>query len=61
MLLVTAGDVDTEAQAAAYIRAAAPDAVDVWTAPGTGHTEGLDTQPDEWEQRVVGFLDAALL
>jgi hypothetical protein len=61
VLLITAGDIDTEAQAASYIDQAAPDAVAVWTVPGAGHTEGLSADPGEWEQRVVGFLDAALL
>jgi fermentation-respiration switch protein FrsA (DUF1100 family) len=33
----------------------------VWEVPGAGHTGGLDAQPDEYERRVVGFFDAALL
>jgi hypothetical protein len=27
---------------------------------GAGHTEGLETQPDEWEGRVIAFLTDAL-
>ncbi len=59
-LLVTAGEVETEALAADYVRAAAPDAVRVWTVPGAGHTDGLDVAPRAWEERVVGFLDESL-
>ena len=60
VLLITAGDVPTELQAATYIQEAAPDAVQVWTVPGAGHTQGLATDPHAWEQHVIGFLDAAL-
>jgi dienelactone hydrolase len=59
-LLVTAGDVETERLAADHIRAAAPEAVQVWTVPGAGHIAGLRVAPQEWERRVVGFLDDAL-
>jgi fermentation-respiration switch protein FrsA (DUF1100 family) len=33
----------------------------LWEVPGAGHTGGLDAQPDEYERRVVGFFDEALL
>ena len=59
-LLVTAGQLPDEARAAADLREAAPDRVEVWTVPGAGHTPGLETAPREWEQRVIGFLDRAL-
>lgn len=59
-LLVTAGDLADERHAADLIRAAAPDAVDLWTVPDAGHTAGLRTAPDLWEDRVVGFLDRTL-
>ena len=55
-LLVTAGEVATEAHAAAYISSAAPDRVEIWNVEGAGHTDGLGTAPDEWEVRVIGFL-----
>jgi uncharacterized protein len=32
----------------------------IWEAKG-GHTDGIDEQPREYERRVVGFLDEALL
>jgi dienelactone hydrolase len=59
-LLITAGDVDDERHAAAYIQAAASDRVIVWNVEGADHTGGYDTRPDDWEQRVVAFLDENL-
>ncbi|MBJ7356756.1 alpha/beta fold hydrolase [Nocardioides sp.] len=60
MLLITAGDVETELLAAELMDRAAPDAVDIWTVAGAGHTGGLRAEPDEWARRVLAFLDAAL-
>jgi dienelactone hydrolase len=59
-LLVTAGDVADEAEAAEHIASAAPDRVVVWTVTGAPHTGGLGTSPEEWERRVVQFLDEHL-
>lgn len=59
-LLVTAGDVETERLAADHLREAAPDAVTVWTVPGAGHVQGLQTDPDAWARQVLGFLDGEL-
>jgi dienelactone hydrolase len=58
MLLVAAGDQPDEQYAAADIRSASPENVQVWVVPGSGHTGGLRTAPEDWEARVVGFLDA---
>ena len=41
-----------------YRRASAPKEVWEIDAP---HVGGIDAQPDEYEQRVIGFLDDALL
>ena len=60
MLLIAAGKVDAERLAAQYLQRAAPDAVEVWTVPGAGHTGGLRADPAEWEKRVLDFLDTAL-
>jgi pimeloyl-ACP methyl ester carboxylesterase len=60
-LLITAGEMPDESHAATYLESAAPSRVDVWTVDGAGHTGGLATAPDEWESRVTGFLDDALL
>jgi pimeloyl-ACP methyl ester carboxylesterase len=40
--------------------AAAGDTATLWEVPGSGHMSGLDAQPEEYEQRVIGFLDDAL-
>jgi pimeloyl-ACP methyl ester carboxylesterase len=58
-LLVVGGDADSETIAAEFIAGDA-DGVRTWTVPGAGHVQGLRTAPDEWETRVVGFLDEAL-
>ena len=34
---------------------------EIWEVPGAGHIQGLDAQPEEYERRVVGFLDRELL
>ncbi|MGO4601582.1 hypothetical protein [Terrabacter sp. 2YAF2] len=60
MLLITAGTVDTERLAAEFLERAAPDAVQVWTVPGAGHTAALQAAPEAWKKRVLGFLDAWL-
>jgi pimeloyl-ACP methyl ester carboxylesterase len=60
-LLITAGDVPDEGYAAAAISAGDPERVETWTVEGAGHTGGLRTAPDEWTERVVAFLMAALL
>ena len=33
----------------------------IWRVPGSGHTGGIEAQPAEYEERVVGFFDRALL
>lgn len=59
-LLITAGDVSDELHAARYIAAAGEGRVHVWDIDGASHTGGFDTAPDEWERRVVSFLDQHL-
>jgi fermentation-respiration switch protein FrsA (DUF1100 family) len=34
---------------------------ELWRIPEAGHTGGLQSRPREYERRVVGFLDRALL
>ncbi len=41
--------------------AAAGQPKQIWKVPGAGHTGGLDAQPEEYERRVITFLDDALL
>ena len=59
-LLVTAGNVDDEGHAASFIQSGATDRVTVWNVDGADHTGGYATQPDEWQQHIVEFLDEAL-
>ncbi|TML61857.1 MAG: hypothetical protein E6G18_02180 [Actinobacteria bacterium] len=33
----------------------------LWRIPGASHTGGIDTHPREYERRVIGFFDRALL
>jgi len=40
---------------------AAFDPKSIWEVPGSGHTEGFQTQPEEYERLVVGFYDRVLL
>jgi uncharacterized protein len=41
--------------------AAAGEPKSIWKVPGADHTGGIDARPAEYEQRVIGFLDQALL
>jgi fermentation-respiration switch protein FrsA (DUF1100 family) len=40
---------------------AAREPKEIWLVPGAGHTNGIEDRPDEYERRVVGFFDEALL
>ena len=41
--------------------AAAHEPKEIWEVPGSGHIGGIEAQPQEYERRVVGFFDRALL
>jgi hypothetical protein len=41
--------------------AAAGEPKEIWRVPGSDHTGGLEARPAEYERRVIGFLDNALL
>jgi hypothetical protein len=60
-LLITAGGMPDEGNAASYVETAAPDRVEIWTVAQAGHIGGLRTAPDEWESRVIGFLNHQLV
>lgn len=60
MLLIAAGEVPDEPNAAEFVRAGSPEQVEVWIADGAGHTDALETHPEAWENRVVGFLEREL-
>ena len=59
-LLIAAGTEEKESLAAASLRSADRQRVRTWTVPRAGHVQGLATEPEEWERRVVGFLDREL-
>jgi pimeloyl-ACP methyl ester carboxylesterase len=59
-LLITAATMPDEERAAAVLRERAPDRVQVWTVPDAAHTHALAAAPEEWAERVTGFLDGAL-
>jgi ABC-type transporter Mla maintaining outer membrane lipid asymmetry ATPase subunit MlaF len=40
---------------------AAREPKETWLVPGAEHTGGIEAQPEEYERRVVGFFDDALL
>jgi dienelactone hydrolase len=42
------------------MRAASPAAIELWHLPDAPHTGALGAQREEWEARVVGFLETAL-
>ena len=60
MLIIAAGNVTQERDAGEHFKAAAPNSVDLWIVPNTGHTNGIKTHPDEWADRVLQFLDRSL-
>ena len=59
MFLIHGGADDAGHRNPDYYRAAGQPK-QIWEARG-GHTDGIDEQPREYERRVVGFLDRALL
>jgi hypothetical protein len=61
VLLIRAldGNPDEELNRVYLTRSGAPKAL--WEIPDGGHTGGLAAHPDEYERRVVGFFDRALL
>jgi uncharacterized protein len=61
VLLITAGKVEDELNAAKYLQQQSPNNVVIWTVPGAGHTQGLAVAPVYWEQNVIDFLDDALI
>jgi dienelactone hydrolase len=60
VLLIAGGAMADEAKAGRYIQSGSPSTVELWEVAGAGHTGGLRTDPNGWEQRVTSFLGAAL-
>lgn len=61
MLIITGGDVPREAVAGRRRQEVAPDRVALWDVPGAPHTGGLSAAAEEWDVRVGGLLERALL
>ena len=59
-LLIAAGEVDDERRAAADMDRVADDRVSVWVADGAGHVGAFAEDPEEWQRRVLEFLDQRL-
>jgi len=59
-VLLIAGESGDEVTAGRYYRDAAPQNVELWEIPEAPHIGGLAARPEEWRQRVIGFLDQAL-
>ena len=60
VLLIAGGERQDEGLAGRYIQAGSPETVELWVAPNAGHTAALDADPQDWERRVITFLDAAM-
>ena len=60
MLLVAAGDRPDEESVAVRLASLDPTRVQVWVVSGAGHVAALRTDPADWREHVVGFLDVAL-
>jgi hypothetical protein len=58
-ILLIVGHAADEVLASRSFRSAAP-SMEVWELPDTPHIESLSRHPEEWETRVIGFLEAAL-
>jgi dienelactone hydrolase len=59
-LIYTTHGVDTEDLNPEYFRAA-HEPKTIWKIPEASHTGGIEARPREYERRVVGFFDHALL
>ena len=61
VLLIWSPDTgELEALNPTYQRLIGPSA-EIWAVPDTGHVQAIKQHPEEYEQRVIGFLDGALL
>lgn len=60
ILLISSGTAQEQEANRLYAEAGGS-ATYLWELPDAPHIGGLRTQPQEWERRVIAFLDAALL
>jgi dienelactone hydrolase len=61
LLIATGRDLPAELDANRLYAAAAREPVEHWELPDVNHTAALRERPQEYEERVVGFFDDALL
>src|SRR3954452_8493857 len=61
LLIATGGSLPVERDFNRIYFKAAREPVELWDPPHVDHTAAIRQRPDEYERRVVGFLDAALL
>jgi pimeloyl-ACP methyl ester carboxylesterase len=61
LLLIAGGEMADEVKVVEYLAAESGDNVSIWTVTDSGHIQGLATDPAAWEERVVGFLETALI
>ena len=59
-LLIAAEQIKKEQVYGKAFVAVAPDRVSLWVAPGAGHTGGIFTARDAYQERVIAFFDGAL-
>lgn len=60
VLIIAGGAAASEPVAARWFQSASPATVQGWIVPHAGHTQGLATAPQAWQDRVISFLNAAL-
>jgi fermentation-respiration switch protein FrsA (DUF1100 family) len=60
VMLIHAGSREVGSLNLSYYEAAG-DPKEIWRVPSGGHTDGIEAHPGEYERRVVGFFDEALL
>ena len=61
LLLIAAGNAQNESEFNRLYADAAREPVEFWDIPEGTHTAAIRERPDEYERRVVGFFDEALL
>lgn len=61
LLLIAAGSLAGEREVNAIYAAAAQEPVELWDLPEARHTAAIRDVPDDYEQRVIGHFDSALL
>jgi uncharacterized protein len=61
MLIATGGSLPAERDFNRIYLEAAREPVELWDLPDVDHTAAIRQRPEEYERRVVGLLDAALL